>query len=709
VGTVRRALVDAEAALARTQALHHVSAALIAVDRLDSLLQRIVDVVAEALGAYRVHLFAIDDHRKVVLGDYLGGAGGRESATVDYAELMEGLGGWVLEHRQGMLSPGGARDPRESPRVDERRRLVGHGSMMVAPVLYGERALGVLVVTNRPDEAVLTEADLELLTAMASQCAVSIENTRIREELQAARDELEARVARRTAELAASEERYRRITETITDYVYSVTIGADGSMSTQHGPGCVAVTGYSAEEFSADPGLWMEMVVPEDRDKVLAQIGDVLSMGPAAPVEHLIVRKDGAVRMVRSTPVPHVSPDGRLIGYDGLISDVTERRALEEQLLQASKLQSIGRLAGGVAHDFNNLLTAILGNAELALADMAEDHPARTSVKEIVNAAQRAAAVTCQLLAFARKQMIEPVALDLSSEVAGSIEMLRRLVGEDVQVTADLEGALGVVLADQGQVQQLLVNLTVNARDAMREGGRLVISTASQLVGDEFRSVQPEVEPGWYAVLAVTDTGVGMGKEVQRHLFEPYFTTKRQGEGTGLGLAMCHGIAKQNGGHIFVHSELGLGTTVTVLLPVIEGMDVSKHDPGAPRPPALGSECILVVEDDQSVRRLAVLGLRGYGYTVLEAADAAEALEIVSGGTSMDMLVSDIRMPGMQGPELVRRILSLRPATSVLFISGHTDTPEKNMEWLGQPLPVLPKPFTPDRLARRVREVLDAR
>jgi len=704
----RQSLVVAEAALTKAEALYRVSISQEAMASLGTVLQRVVDVMGEALPAERVNLFAIDTEKRLVTGDYRGGPGNGAIAGPDYEELMEGLGGWVLTHREATLSLGSVRDPRESDRVDERRRRWGHGPMMVAPILYGDNARGVIVATNRPDQRDFDQGDLDLLSAMASQAAVSIENTAIREQLQAARDELEDRVAQRTAELAESEERYRRITETITDYVFTVKVESGGLLNTQHGPGSVAVTGYSPAEFAARSGLWLDMVVPEDRDRVLAQIDDVVHKGAARPIEHRIVRKDGAMRFVRSTLVPQYAPDGTLVAYDGLLQDITQRRALEEQLVQAQKLQSIGRLAGGVAHDFNNLLTAILGNAELALMDLPEDHPAREGVGEIIKAAERAASLTRQLLSFARKQMIEPAPLDLSAVVSGSIEMLRRLLGEDVEIMAELRDGLDIVEADPGQVQQLLINLTVNARDAMPAGGRLVIETANLDVGDEYRAAHPEVTSGHYVTLAVTDTGTGMSDDVLAHLFEPFFTTKRQGEGTGLGLATCHGIVEQSSGHIWVHSELGLGTCVTILLPVAEGVARPVGKAVVSLPPPTGTETVLVVEDDDSVRRLAVLGLRSNGYAVFEARNAAEALLLAAGSASIDLLVSDIVMPGMRGPELASRLREMRPATRLLLVSGHADTSEGFRDDSGRVIQLLPKPFTPERLARKVREVLDS-
>jgi PAS domain S-box-containing protein len=697
-----------QTALTRTEALYHVSTALVAADSVGELLHRVVDVVAEALPAYRVHLMAVDMEHHVVTGHYRGGPGAEPPADMDYAEMMEGLGGWVLTHRVATLSRGDVPDSRESQRVVARREDGRLGPMIVAPILYGDRPLGIIVAMRSSDQPEFVHTDVDLLSAMAGQAAVAIESAAVHDQLKAAHQELEDRVAQRTAQLAESEDRYRRITETITDYVVRVQVIGGAAISTRHGPGCVAVTGYTAEDFARDPGLWLRLVVPEDRSLVLEQTADVEANRHMRAVEHRILRKDGSLRWVRSTPVPQYAPDGTLLGYDGLIQDITERRALEEQLIQAQKMESIGRLAGGVAHDFNNLLTAIMGNAELALMDLGDDHPARENIAEVVKAAEGAARLTSQLLAFARKQIIEPVSLDLSAVVAGSLEMLRRLLGEDIEVSAVLDSGLGTVEADSGQIQQLLVNLTVNARDAMPKGGALVIETANEMVAAEYAASHPDIEPGPYVRLSVTDTGTGMTKETMSHLFEPFFTTKGPGKGTGLGLATCHGIVKQNGGHIWVHSELGQGTTVTTILPQTVAAARPAEGAAIPQPPATGTETILVVEDDPSVRRLTVLGLRSHGYTVLHAANAADALEIAARAPVLDMLVTDVIMPGMRGPELAARLRLVRPAAKLLLMSGHTDTMEAFRDPEGRPIQLLQKPFTPVRLARKVREVLDA-
>jgi PAS domain S-box-containing protein len=704
----REALEATQTALARTQAFYRASTALVAADGARALLERMVDAIAEALSADLAHLMTVETERQLVTGHYCGGPRGRHYTELDYTELMEGLGGWVLIHGVTAFSSGDGPDPRESPRVRARRARVRLGPMIVAPVLYGDRPLGVIVASRATDAPEFEQADADLLTAMASQAAVSIESAAVHEQLLAVHQELEGHVAERNTQLAESEHRYRRITESITDYVFRVVVAGGVAVSTEHGPGCVAVTGYTSEEFEADPGLSLRLVAPEDRLMVLGQAADVKANRRMRPVEYRIVRKDGSVRWVRCTPVPQYVVDATLVGYDGLIQDITERRTLEEQLVQAQKMESIGRLAGGIAHDFNNLLTAIMGNAELALMDLGPDNPTRENIAEIVKAADGAARLTSQLLAFARKQIIEPTCLDLSTLVAGSLELLRRLLGEDVEIKAVLDSELGTIEADPGQIQQLLVNLTVNARDAMPEGGSLVIETANETVVGEYAGSHPEIAPGPYVSLSVTDTGTGMTEETMGHLFEPFFTTKGPGKGTGLGLATCHGIVKQNGGHIWFHSDLDLGTTVTILLPQVASAARPADGAGTRQAPAIGTETVLVVEDDPSVRRLAVIGLRSHGYRVLEARNAADALSIAATEPVLDMLVSDVVMPGMRGYELAARLREVRPDAKVLLMSGHTDTMEAFHDIEGRAIQLLQKPFTPERLVRKVRAILDA-
>jgi signal transduction histidine kinase/ActR/RegA family two-component response regulator len=429
------------------------------------------------------------------------------------------------------------------------------------------------------------------------------------------------------------------------------------------------------------------------------------------PVEHRIRRKDGAVRWVRHTPVLRFADNGEVIAYDGLIQDITERRALQDQLLQAQKLEGIGRLAGGVAHDFNNLLTAILGYVEMCRLDLPAtlppDHPARLDLQEVAAAGERAAGLTRQLLTFASRQIVATVRLDLNALVSDSLNMIGRLLGDDVEIETALDPDCGTIQADPGQIQQLLVNLAVNARDAMPKGGRLLIETGSETVDAEAAVTRAGAIAGPHVLLAVTDTGDGMSEEVSSHVFEPFFTTKELGKGTGLGLATCHGIVRQIGGHIQVFSELGRGTTFRIYLPRKHGPADPRPMPSAASPAPVGTETVLVVEDEPRVRRLAVLGLRSRGYTVLEAANGAEAVQIAARvGTAIDLVVSDVMMPGMSGPELILELSVIAPQARALLMSGHAEAAVLPQLDLGHAF--LPKPYTPERLAAKVREVLDA-
>jgi two-component system, cell cycle sensor histidine kinase and response regulator CckA len=513
--------------------------------------------------------------------------------------------------------------------------------------------------------------------------------------------------ARRETEL-----RYRRIVDTITDYVISVKIEDGRAVETGHNAGCIGVTGYTPEELAGDPDLWLSLVVAEDRMAAVDQTRRILAGEPAGPVEYRIVRRDGAIRWVRHTPVVRTDSDGSPIAYDGVVQDITERRALHDQLLQAQKMEGIGRLAGGVAHDFNNLLTAILGYVEMCKLDLPPelpiDHPARQDLQEVATAGERAATLTRQLLAFASRQIVAPVRLDLNALVADSLKMLQRLLGDDIEIQTTLDAEAGTVEADAGQIEQVLVNLTVNARDAMPEGGRLLIETAVEAIGPDAAATRPGAVAGDHVLLAVTDTGLGMSQEVRSHLFEPFFTTKGLGKGTGLGLATCHGIVRQMGGHILVYSEPDQGTSFRIYLPRKDGPADATPVIAAHRPRPNGVETVLVVEDEPHVRRLAVLGLRAHGYAVLEAADGTEAIELAARvGSTIDAIVSDVMMPGMSGPEVLARLSGLAPRGRAVLMSGHAESTVLSPETAAR-YAFLPKPFTPERLARKVREVLDA-
>ncbi len=385
-----------------------------------------------------------------------------------------------------------------------------------------------------------------------------------------------------------------------------------------------------------------------------------------------------------------------------LLQEVEERRSLQEQLIQAQKMEAIGRLAGGVAHDFNNLLTVILGFSDLVLSGTNRDSPTYSQTEQIRAAAERAAALTHQLLAFSRKQVLQPKSLNLNSVVSEVEKMLRRLLGEDIELVTALDKRLAQVMADPTQMEQVIMNLAVNARDAMPEGGKLTIETGNVELSEEYCREHVGVQPGPYVMLAMSDTGHGMDAETQARIFEPFFTTKDRDKGTGLGLSTVFGIVKQSGGSIYVYSEPGHGTTFRIYLPRV---DVPAPEaPPAEAPELRGSETVLVVEDDEKVRALVRTVLSARGYTVFEAGNAAEALMFESRYTGpIHLLLTDLVLPQMGGRELSERLLSLHPGLRVLFMSGYS---EKGVP-LGAPNSAyIQKPFTPEALSRKVRDAL---
>jgi len=401
--------------------------------------------------------------------------------------------------------------------------------------------------------------------------------------------------------------------------------------------------------------------------------------------------------------------DGKSVGRVWSFRDVTERRRTGEQLLQAQKMEAIGRLAGGIAHDFNNLLTTILGYSELILRSHPADGALREEVGEIRKASERAASLTRQLLAFSRKQVIAPRVLSLNEVVAEVAKLLERLIGEDISLSTDLESGLGSVLADPVQVEQVLFNLTINSRDAMPRGGRITLATRNVVLSDMLAGLHFSVPRGSYVVLSVRDTGVGMDAQVQSRLFEPFFTTKETGKGTGLGLSTVYGIVKQSNGYIVVESELGRGTAFEIYLPRVQAPGASASRPAARLAPetAAGSECILLAEDEGALRRLARRVLEAQGYNVIEASNAEEAYALAQRVPGrVRLLVTDLVMTGDSGRELARRLLASWPDTRVLYVSGYSDA-----STAGQIEPeahFLQKPFTPDALVRKVREILDS-
>jgi PAS domain S-box-containing protein len=425
-------------------------------------------------------------------------------------------------------------------------------------------------------------------------------------------------------------------------------------------------------------------------------------------VEMVVVPKRGEPRRILASARPIVELSGTALGAVAALHDITERRRLEAQFQQAQKMEAVGRLAGGVAHDFNNLLSVILGYTEIVLAAGEVSDRVKENLKEVHDAGQRAAELTRQLLAFSRKQVIEPRILDLGDLLRDMEKMLRRLIGEDIALTTCLAGNLGRVRADPGQIEQIVMNLVVNARDAMPSGGTLLLETANREIDDDFVRDNAGALRGAYVMVAVTDTGTGIPHELQAKVFEPFFTTKGEGKGTGLGLATVYGIVKQNGGYVQLQSDPGRGTSLRIFLPLVHE-ESDAIDRSAPGLPAGGSETILLVEDEPSLQKLASAALRGYGYTVLEAPDSREALRLCETHPGpIHLLLADFILPGMRADELARRAARIRPETRVLYMSGYTDDALVRDGVLEPGVALLQKPFATSTLARRVREILDA-
>jgi PAS domain S-box-containing protein len=451
---------------------------------------------------------------------------------------------------------------------------------------------------------------------------------------------------------------------------------------------------------------FVERVHPEDRAALVATMANAGRSGEDFSVQHRSVGPDGTVRWLSGAGRIHLGEHGEPIRGVGISLDVTGQRTLEEQYQQAQKMEAIGRLAGGVAHDFNNLLTVILGHCELVLDDLAPDHVCRAGVTEIQKAGESAAGLTRQLLAFSRKQIIEPTLLDLNGVVSGMEAMVARLIREDVKVELVLGSQPTLVNADRGQVEQIVMNLAVNARDAMPAGGTLTIEVTNVELDEHYSKVHLSVKPGLYVVLTVSDTGTGMTPEVQARLFEPFFTSKEPGKGTGLGLATVHGIVARSGGSVNVYSELGRGTSFKVYFPRADAV-LPAAETTRPVGRRTGAETVLVVEDAEALRELARGLLERQGYSVLVAADAHEALRVAEPWGSIDVLLTDVVMPGASGPELTRLLVEQRPSLKVIYMSGYTEETIVHHGVVKPGIAFLHKPFTAETLGRKIREVLD--
>ncbi|MDI6764701.1 MAG: PAS domain S-box protein [Thermodesulfobacteriota bacterium] len=574
--------------------------------------------------------------------------------------------------------------------LDERHEnvyegITSHGHHCV-PILFAGRTLGVICVYLKEGHH-RNQQEEDFLTAIANTLAGIIVRRRTEEELRQSQQKFEGLVNSTDGMIWEADAKTFRFS----------------FMSKQS----ERILGYPVNLWIQEQTFWRDHIHPDDRDWAVSLCITATSEKRPHQFEYRMIAADGRIVWVRDIVTVIVEND-QPVKLQGIMVDITERKQLEEQLHQSQKMEAIGKLAGGIAHDFNNLLTVIKGYSQLSLLDLKEDDPLKGNIEEIQSATDRASNLTRQILAFSRRQVMEMGVFDLDSLLKDLDKMLRRLIGEDIEIVSVMADDLGRVKADPGQIEQVIMNLGVNARDAMPGGGKLTIETANVELDEEYARKHVAVTPGRYVMLSVSDTGVGMTPEVKEKIFEPFFTTKERGKGTGLGLSTVYGIVKQSGGNIWVYSEPGRGTTFKIYLPrVDEPLDEVKKEVVEGELPR-GNETIIVVEDEEEVRRLAVEILRRQGYKVLEASQGLDAFHICEEHECpIHLLLTDVVMPRMSGRELADRAAEIYPEIKVLYMSGYTDNAIVRHGVLEKGMNFIQKPFTMNGLVRKVREVLD--
>jgi PAS domain S-box-containing protein len=539
-------------------------------------------------------------------------------------------------------------------------------------------------------------------------------------QLQKTRALLETKVHERTAELRneieerkrveetlrESEEKFLQLADNITD-VFWIT-SPDREKIFYASQAYETIWGRPVAELYAHPQQWLEVILPSDRDRVLAAFNNLKDKEPSVSVEYQITRPDGVTCWIHDRGFQVRDSSGKVVRFTGIATDVTDHKQLEAQLFQSQKMETVGKLAGGVAHEFNSILTAIIGQSELLASDLPPGSPLAKNATEITKAADRAAVLTRQLLAYGRKQFLRPTDLDLNQAIASMDGMLRHLMGSNVDVRFVCAPDLRMVKVDAGQIEQVIMNIAINARDAMPQGGKLTLETSNIVFNGKSVGKISDIKPGDYVMLAITDTGVGMNPDIKARVFEPFFSTKDVGQGTGLGLATCYGIIKQSGGYINVYSEPGRGTTFKIYLPQTRNGNSPSLPPAPPDLPR-GKETVLLVEDDPALREMATELLRRLGYDVTAAANGGHALDLVEqrGKKPLNLLFTDVVMPQFDGKELSERVRALHPETRILFTSAYTENAIVHQETLDSGVAILQKPFTPSTLAHKIREVLD--
>ncbi len=549
------------------------------------------------------------------------------------------------------------------------------------PLKVNQRIFGVLILKNHNENFRFGERDLDVLTLVSQQLAAAIDRKRNEQALR------------------RSEVSYRSLIQTAVYGIYRSSL--DGRFLDVN-PALIGMLGYSSalEVLGLDP----QKQVFADPAEYTRLIEEFRSTGRIDGVEVRWKRNDGGLITVRISGRAVAAGDKPADVVEAIAEDITARRVLEDQFRQAQKMEAVGRLAGGIAHDFNNLLMVIGGYTEVLLNQLSPDHPLYSKADAIQQASDRATTLTRQLLAFSRKQLLELKVVDVNAIVSDMQRLLRPLIGEDIELTTQLSPAIGCTRADAGQLEQVIMNLVVNAKDALPNGGKISLRTSSVILDDSERPEHSYIKNGSYVTISVSDNGHGMDRETQARIFEPFFTTKEKGKGTGLGLSTVYGIVKQSGGYVFVQSELGRGTAFTIYLPRVDEPCDALISSAASPSSAGGSETILLVEDEESVRQLVRETLESRGYRVLGAANGESALAVAAAHKeALHLIITDVVMPGLSGHELTQQLLAVRPTVKVLYLSGYAQDAFPANE---SHKAFLQKPFTLQSLARKVREVL---
>lgn len=672
----------------------------------EDICRAVVEGVRELLHFERAGLFLWDDSIRTFRGTFGTDMDLKTTDEHHYViEILPGspeariIAGAVIERGCKLGAPE-ARPDEDKVKAD----LVG---LRVDGRLYG-----ILSVDNRLSRRPITDLELEHLMLVSRVLGNALEISRARKAL------------------AESEERFRQVSENSGEWIWEMD--AHG-VYTYASPVVANILGYQPSEVKGR--LFMDWVLEDDRDRVIAAIQRVLQ--DKQSIERFIHRqnhRDGYQVVLETAAIPMIDAAGVVRGCRGAHRDVTREHDLESQLRHSQKMEAIGRLAGGIAHDFNNLLTAILGCGSLLLEELRTDDPVRNDIETIRTAGERAAGLTRQLLAFSRRQVLHVEKVNLAEVVKEMEKLLRRTIGEDIEFLTRLDSDLPLIETDSDQLQQVILHLVINARDAMidphfmarteqareellpyisqmaKKPKQLLIETSKASLDEMFCRKHVGLNPGLYVTLAVRDTGIGMSREIQSHLFEPFFTTREVGKGSGLGLSTVYGIVKQMGGHIRVDSRLGEGSTFTVYLPLssvprAKAAD-EKKEGGSPR----GQETILVVEDEDVVRQLTVRMLQSLGYHTIQAANGAEALEMCKTYQGqIHLIVSDMIMPQMSGKQLVEELKKTGRRTQVLFVSGYSSEDTVGGEVIGADTPLIQKPFTREVLARKIRHIIDGK